>query len=143
MIADWAKNYLMPPIPFIEHGRDRDGADCWGLVCMVYSELFGLELPGYHEHYKSMRDIANRAAAFETYKTDDFVEVANPEPGDCVLLQHRGMPVHVGIYIGAEDGHRWMIHTTKQRGQTMRESIDGLKYKNAILGHYRHRARPQ
>jgi cell wall-associated NlpC family hydrolase len=29
MIPAWAADYV--GIPFREHGRSRDGADCWGL----------------------------------------------------------------------------------------------------------------
>lgn len=41
----WAVDYL--GIPYRFGGADLDGADCYGLVRLVYAERFGVKLPAY------------------------------------------------------------------------------------------------
>lgn len=41
----WAANYV--GLPFRSTGFDRDGLHCWGLVCLVFQQELGIELPRY------------------------------------------------------------------------------------------------
>ena len=34
-------------LPWAPDGRTRSGVDCWGLIVLVYRELYGLELPEF------------------------------------------------------------------------------------------------
>lgn len=44
-------------IPFVPGGRDRKGADCYGLMVLVYREMFNTELPEYDEERTTLKDL--------------------------------------------------------------------------------------
>lgn len=44
---DWTSRYIN--IPYVNKGREFSGADCWGLVRLVYLHELGIELPDYGE----------------------------------------------------------------------------------------------
>jgi len=41
----WINAYV--GVPFKINGRDRDGFDCWGLICTVFNEQRGVRLPDW------------------------------------------------------------------------------------------------
>lgn len=63
MFPAWASDYI--GLPFADHGRTREGADCWGLVRLVYAEVFNLALPSYASTYTDAHDQASVSAAVE------------------------------------------------------------------------------
>ena len=47
VIMHWTARYIN--IPYINKGREFSGADCWGLVRLVYKNELGIDLPTYGE----------------------------------------------------------------------------------------------
>ena len=43
--AQWVNNYV--GLPYQIGGRSTDGIDCYGLVCKVYAEILGVQLPDW------------------------------------------------------------------------------------------------
>ena len=51
------------------------------------------------------------------------MSLLDAEPTDCVVVEIRGLPIHVGVYVGDIDGRRSMLHTMEARGHSMIEPI--------------------
>jgi cell wall-associated NlpC family hydrolase len=124
-------------VPYLDRGRGRDGADCWGLIVIVYRELLDIELPSYSDHYKmiSERDARDIAQVITAERSDwQRLWLADePDVYDLVLLNIGGVPCHIGVYAG----HRTMLHV--QRGMTSWiESLDRPRWQPRIEGYYRY-----
>jgi len=85
-------------LPFLDHGRSLVGLDCWGLVCLVYRELRGIELPSYAADYVSAADRAEIAALIAG-ELAPWQEVPAGEEMrfDGVLMREGKFPRHVGL----------------------------------------------
>jgi cell wall-associated NlpC family hydrolase len=118
-------------IPFVERGRDFDGCDCWGLLCLFYRNELGIDLPAHEELYASSRDLAGTIGV-RMAERGRWQRVPRPLPGDAVCLLVRKFPIHVGV---AVDGCR-MLHV--ERGlQAVIERFDGLVWEKRVEGFYR------
>lgn len=87
-------------IPFREHGRDIAGCDCWGLVCLVYRELRGIELPTFSDQYVSAHDRA-AIAGLIAGGSEPWREIpAGQEQAFDAVKIRRGRDVsHVGLVV--------------------------------------------
>lgn len=134
-IPAWAADYV--GIPWRVHGRDRAGCDCWGLVRLVLSERFGIEVPAYNSGYQGasradIDDIAQLIADRPPQWAE--VERGQERPGDVVLLRLWGRPCHVGIVVG---GGR-MLHI-EEGVDSVCEPYDGPAWRKKVAGIYRWR----
>ena len=137
MLAPWARNYM--GIPFKNMGRDRKGADCWGLIVIVYKQEYNVQLPLYAEQaYESLnvRQVGEIIRDRKPGLLESFTEVNDPKQGDIVLLLGRGIPRHVGIYVGEELGHPYLLHTTSARGQSYCERLTAKNFEYADPTYY-------
>lgn len=109
-------------IPFVPHGRERAGCDCWGLVRLVYLDWYGIELPLFDGH---TFDVNNPMAAArlmaEGTRLDIWRDVEEPQLGNILLFGGAGAPYHVGVYLTPE----LMLHT--------REGIDASTERHNAL----------
>lgn len=106
----WSNDYIR--IPFKDHGRSREGADCWGLACIIFAEKLGIELPsltGYADTKDKVRisDIIKAESA-----TWDFFEPGEEKAYDIAVFRMLGEPMHVGVVV--EPG--LMIHCERGSG---------------------------
>ena len=131
VIPDWAADYI--GLPFREHGRDRDGADCWGLVTLIAAERFDIRLPSYAAGYASTRD-AEDIGRLVRRQMDLWRAVArgHEQPGDVVLMRLMNQPMHVGMVVA----RGWMVHI-EQGIDACLERYDGAKWQRRVLGIYR------
>ena len=96
----WASPYS--GLPFVSGGRTRDGVDCWGLVRLVYAEVFGIELPSYRDRYIDANrgpEVARLIEAERATGTWAPVQVCDTRLGDAVLLRTKGFAMHVGLLV--------------------------------------------
>lgn len=103
-------------IPWADHGRTWDGADCWGLLVLIYRDVLGVELPHYADAYVTAADRRVCAQAIAGNR-GDWVEVPAGQERryDGVLMfegreaRHIGLVVDPGYLIHMVPGHESVV----------------------------------
>jgi len=132
MTESWEYGYL--GIPYATRGRDRQGLDCYGLVVLVFREVFGVSLTSFADfdiESPEIHDVWDESRGSEWVRLSDE-EVA---PGDVVDVILMGVP-HCGIVV---DKTR-MIHSRIGVGVVIENFARGY-FCRRVKGFYRHRAR--
>lgn len=119
-------------IPFVEKGRDENGCDCWGLVRLIYKNELGIELPDYLDVYETTNDSELLSQVIKSESDAFWENVDKPEEFDVVVLNMRGVPMHVGIV--TKPNH--MIHCAKGIN-TIHEHSGTVRWKHKIVGYGR------
>jgi cell wall-associated NlpC family hydrolase len=133
----WEQKYLR--IPFKEGGRDEKGADCAGLVMMIYRNELGIEVdesPVSYEdtsrHSAKLLDCAT-TEYFATMKGFREVPLTEIEPFDVLLFQIGGARSHIGICVRPN----FMLHiVSKERACVDR--YNGVVWGQRLVGAYRY-----
>lgn len=136
-IPSWAADYI--GLPFKEHGRDRSGLDCWGLVRLVYDERYGIQLPSLVERYdNTLARNALQLGAVVADVAQDWVPVpaGQEREGDVIVLRYNRHPMHVGLVL--DKG--MMLHVEHGIDTTFC-CYDSLRYRRSVTGFYRHASR--
>jgi cell wall-associated NlpC family hydrolase len=130
-LAPWAKDYI--GIPFVSGGRDREGADCYGLARLIRMERFGDDLPLLSGDYNDADNFAETEALMRSQRPLLAGRpVETPETGDVCVLKFHGHPAHLGIYAGGG----WMLHTLKGTGSLL-QRISDPRLVGRVEGWYR------
>lgn len=132
--AGWTNDYVSPPVPFVNGGRDRSGWDCWGLLRVVYAERFGIELESFQGDYDGAFDEAGIQSLFPQ-ATSEWIEVGAPREGDAVWMSVYGQPCHVGVWLEGPQ----LLHVLNGSG-TRIDRIGSQAWQHRIKAYYRHRA---
>ena len=132
-IPKWVSSYI--GIPYTRFGRDRNGADCWGILCLVLNEVFGKDVPTYTG--LGLRGIRERREASDFFMSTIGlwrpVRAGQQEPGDGILIRVLGVPVHVGIWVAPG----LMLHSDEGHDSCL-ESYSSPKWSARIEGFYRY-----
>ena len=129
----WAGKYI--GLPFLEKGRTADGADCWGLVRIIYLDEFGIYLPSYVESYKDTSDAAEIGHLFRSQSPRWLkIQPGEEQPGDVIVLRMHGQPMHVGVVVGDKQ----FLHVTKHVDGVL-EKYRSMVWAGRVLGFYRHK----
>jgi len=123
-------------LPWLEGGRDRSGIDCWGLLALVYREVYQIDLPSFSDRYVTLADhdaisdlIEGNIGAWRE------VPKGSEQEGDGILLTtNGGRPSHVGVVV---QGRR-MLHIESQKQGSAIHSYDYHLYRDRIVGFYRY-----
>ena len=129
----WAGHYI--GLPFHDHGRDRSGLDCWGLVRLVMAEQYNIALPSHSHEYQRSTQVEQISALIEREALKWRIIPSGRELcGDVIVLRVRGKPMHVGIVLG----DRQMLHI--ERGiDSVIERYNGPQWIERIAGFYRYK----
>lgn len=118
-------------IPFKSRGRDELGIDCYGLTRMVLKNEFGKELPDLYYTDALDKNTVNKLIDInQPLLAGEKVE--NPEPGDVAVIKYRGIPCHIGVYVGENK----ILHI-KQGTDSILERTNSVHLKSRIEGYYR------
>ena len=125
----WANDYV--GIPYQNRGRTREGADCWGLACLVYAAELGMILPALSNRYANAAD-ASEVGALAMDQAPLWEEVRDVRPLDLVLLRIGAHACHVGIVV--EPG--LMLHLLRGCNAVI-ERYDGPLWERRVVGVFR------
>lgn len=115
-LVPWAGEYI--GLPFAERGRTREGVDCWGLVRIVLSERYGVDVPSYAERYECCGDVEILGNLVPAEAREWlYVPIENATAGDVIVLRMRGRAMHVGIIVG--DGK--FLHAREKIGSCLED----------------------
>lgn len=128
MVPGWVSEYV--GLPFVDHGRDRSGVDCWGLVMLVYQERLGIALPEFRDRYpyamhRGVADIVEE-------EMRRWTVVGTPEPFDVVVLRVAARPRHVGLWAAPGE----MLCVDKGTESCI-ERLDSVRWSGRIEGYFR------
>ena len=128
---NWVKKYI--GIPFVSNGRTMDGCDCYGLIRLVLSNEYGINLPELSNNYLDAINIQETAKLFAEHRPILAAEkLSKPQEKAVVVITEQGRPCHVGIV--ADNGY--VLHTGAKTGSIcQRETHPGLR--GRIEGYYR------
>lgn len=117
-MAAWWSDYV--GIPFVDHGRNRSGCDCWGLVRLVLAERFGINLPSLADGYDSTEQrtilqhlIEGKAPVLGFAQVD----LDQAQPGDVLVIRQLGAACHVGIMVTPS----LLLHTEEGKGAVIED----------------------
>jgi len=126
----WSNKYL--GIPYLHHGRDETGIDCWGLVRLVYKQEYQVDLPSFVESY--LEDDRIRSEELIAQYREGWEELDAPQEGCVVVLRVMGHLSHVGVCIN----ERQFLHAQEGSGSSVQD-FDGVKWSRRVSGFYRYR----
>jgi cell wall-associated NlpC family hydrolase len=120
-------------IPFLTGGRSYDGVDCWGLVQLMYSDLWDITLPDMHGYEAGVACPRELEMFVEAERPKwEQVESGAERVGDVVLLRISGCPCHVGVVVYPGS----MLHCEDGVG-VVHEAYDHLRWQKRVVGFYR------
>ena len=128
----WVRLYI--GIPYLKNGRNKNkGLDCWGLVRLVLSEQFDLNLPSYEVIYDEEDNFSELPTLIDMNK--ELIKnkkVLTPEIGDIVLVRTRGLLSHIGLYVGDD----FVLHIERHKNSII-EKLSSPRINKRIEGYYR------
>ena len=131
----WSNRFI--GIPQADLGRLREGADCWGLACIIYREELGISLPDYLG-YGSTEEYGEISSLIDGARISPlWVPVTGPALAFDIALFRRGrLNSHIGIVVR----HGLMIHMADEDGAKLQDYRSG-PWHHRFSGHFRHHSR--
>lgn len=133
MINTWVNEYV--GIPYELHRHDKLACDCYGLVHLIYREVFNVILPTYFGEYDKR---SSKSEIQEVYKTEkkQWTEIKKglEREGDVAYFRIGGFEMHVGIVIG----DNCFIHSIDKNGSSSISDYSTRKWRNRLIGFWRH-----
>lgn len=135
-VPAWVQEYAT--IPYKTHGRDHDGADCWGICGLISLEKYNRRLPSFDDNYHDERDLRNIAGTIAQEKDRDerWLKLDVAQEGAIIIFDLGGEEFfHCGIVIAK----RWFFHSMKGIGAGC-ERLGSTIWRPRIEGFYAFRS---
>lgn len=120
-------------IPYVPHGREYTGADCWGILFLYYRDVLGTPVPSYSAEMDARefrhKDIGSLVAE---EREKHWQPVTAPQPGDCILMRAGRHDSHVGVFLG--QGR--MLHSEGPHPSVI-DRMGDMRWRSRISGFYR------
>lgn len=128
-MVEWADKYV--GIPYLMHGSNFDGCDCYGLVKLIYKNEFNINLPDYSSNYTPNSDDDE---IIDIYKKEvtKWRQVDKPKIGSVVYLMVLGQPKHVGVVINEKQ----FLHNINEKSSSSIGDFKSNKWKRRVIGFY-------
>lgn len=131
--SNWWNAYI--GIPFQWNGTTRDGASCWGLVCLVYAEVFGISLPRHDQLEAQIEGGAEHVADFAA--SGRLIALDEVRSGDVLhmwgMYKGKRRPTHCGII--TEPG--FVLHAEDVVGSCVSRYTGDNRFLSRVIGAYR------
>ena len=129
----WHNKYV--GIPFEAGGKIFDGADCYGLVKLVYACEHAVTLNDFTDYYADGKLDAEQIHKLILLEDSNWIKVAYEDraEADVMVMSINGNPMHLGIVINDTN----MLHVLEGK-QAVIESYRSALWKHRITGVYRH-----
>lgn len=89
-------------IPYKHQGRDKSGADCFGLIRMFYANELGIFLPDFTEDY-AQEWWKEKNYFVELYRQWKFQQTYELKRGNVILFKNTNHTLgHVGVIVNDE-----------------------------------------
>jgi len=122
-------------VPFEDRGESLNGADCYGIIRLIYRNELGIEIPSFHSSCHSTK------AIFSDYikQISQYWQLSKePNLYDVIAMAHDPIHPRVVQHFGVYLGNGKMLHTLESIG-THIVNIDDMSY--FIKGFYSWRQR--
>lgn len=97
-LEQWLQRATRPAVPFVEHGRDYAGWDCYGLLVCAYRDVMSVTVQDYNG-YTAVAQYRHLAKLFGDRATSQWKEIDQPQPMASACIYRRGLPIHCGLVI--------------------------------------------
>jgi len=128
----WLSEYI--GIPWVKHGRTGTGVDCWGLLWLIYSKHFRIDINGLLSAYDDTGIGAREVSGVIDGEKSNWrcVEQENVRLGDVVVFNLASIPSHVGMLLDSDN----FIHVLEGTHSVI-DKWKGLNWASRIEGVYR------
>lgn len=133
MKEGWATKYV--GIPYESQGQTNSGANCYGLVVLVYKEELSVDLPWFIDiDPERTEDRAEYQKVWKEWRVSEWIPVSPgaERAGDVVDMKVLGLP-HCGVVVGGGK----MLHSRPQCGTSIESYQRGL-FCRRVKNLYRH-----
>lgn len=133
MSLAWVEHFI--GIPYANKGRSRAGADCWGLLRIVYQEHLGIELPSYDEEYLGSAEQLEIAAIVAREAVSAlWMPVTELREFDIIWFRRGRLDAHAAIFL-----RKGLMLHMREEAFSAADRFDVPQWQSRLTGIYRWR----